>query len=282
MDSYNKGFRNYYKEDDIMKNNRIIKMIICFFILDFIILNIICFLIYNYIKLSKVEPVISDTLSIIDESHYIKEIEELSNNENELDNKIESNLSDWNLLLVNRNNEIPDNYIVEVSVIENNHKVDVRIVEPLNAMLQEAKRQGLNPIICSGYRTHEYQKYLFNRKVNQYRNLGYSYEKSYDLASKWVAIPGTSEHETGLSLDIVSKSYQVLDQKQETTKEQNWLKENSYKYGFVLRYPKDKQDITMINYEPWHYRYVGIENAIYMKENNLCLEEFIQYLTQIK
>lgn len=282
MDSYNKGVKNYYKEDDSMENNKIIKIVICFFILDFIILNIICFLIYNYIQLNKVEPVIVDTVSINEESHYIKEIEEVSNSKKELNNQLESNSRDWNLLLINRNNEIPDNYIVEVSIIENNQKVDVRIAESLNVMLQDAKQQGLNPIICSGYRTHEYQKYLFNRKINQYKNLGHSYEKSYDLASKWVAIPGTSEHETGLAVDIVSRNYQILDEKQEQTDVQKWLVENSYKYGFILRYPSTKENITMINYEPWHYRYVGIESATYMKENNLCLEEYIEYLKQFE
>ena len=282
MDSYNKGLKNYYEEDDIMKNNRIINIIVFFFILDFIILNIICFLTYNYIKLCKVEPVISDTLSINNENYSVKEKKEISDVKQELDNKIESRSSDWNLLLVNPNNAIPNNYMVEVSTIENYHKVDIRIVELLNAMLQEARKQGLNPIICSGYRTHEYQKYLFNRKINQYRNQGYSYEKSHTLAARWIAIPGTSEHETGLAVDIVSRDYQILDEKQEQTDVQKWLMENSYKYGFTLRYALDKENITMINYEPWHYRFVGIENATYMKENNLCLEEYIDYLKQIE
>ena len=97
-------------------------------------------------------------------------------------------------------------------------------------------------------------------------------------AAKWVTIPGTSEHEIGLALDIVDKSYQLLDSKQEETKAQKWLLSHCSDYGFVLRYPKDKTEITQIDYEPWHYRYVGVQNAKFMEEKGYCLEEFIQYL----
>ena len=98
-------------------------------------------------------------------------------------------------------------------------------------------------------------------------------------AGKWVAVPGTSEHQTGLALDIISSSYQVLDRDQENTAEQRWLMENSYKYGFILRYPSDKSEITGINYEPWHYRYVGKEAAKEIYEKGLCLEEYLEYLS---
>lgn len=97
-------------------------------------------------------------------------------------------------------------------------------------------------------------------------------------ASYWVTLPKTSEHEIGLAVDIVSANYQILNEKQETTAVQKWLMEHCIDYGFVLRYPTDKKEITKINYEPWHYRYVGIENAKFMKENDFCLEEFIEYL----
>ena len=89
---------------------------------------------------------------------------------------------------------------------------------------------------------------------------------------------GTSEHEAGLALDIVASNYQELNEEQEKTPVQKWLMENCHKYGFVLRYPTEKKDITKINYEPWHYRYVGVKNATFMKEKNLCLEEYIEYL----
>ncbi len=94
--------------------------------------------------------------------------------------------------------------------------------------------------------------------------------------SVWVAIPKTSEHEIGLSVDIVSKSYQLLDKNQKKTAEQKWLMENCHRYGFVMRYPTEKKQITKIEYEPWHYRYVGIENAKRMKDMGVCLEEYIE------
>ena len=158
--------------------------------------------------------------------------------------------------------------------------VDKRIAENLKNMLQDARKQGLDPIICSSYRTNSKQVQLYNNKVREYKRQGYNSQKAEELASFWVAIPGTGEHETGLAVDIVSRKYQILDEEQEETKEQEWLIENSYKYGFILRYPTEKKALTMINYEPWHYRYVGIENAKYIKENDMCLEEYINYLKE--
>lgn len=99
-----------------------------------------------------------------------------------------------------------------------------------------------------------------------------------ETASYWVTNPRTSEHEIGLAVDIVSTNYQTLDEKQETTAVQKWLIEHCIDYGFILRYPTAKKDRTKINYEPWHYRYVGIENAKLMKEKDFCLEEYIEYL----
>ena len=191
-----------------------------------------------------------------------------------------SKLTDWNLILVNKNNYIPEGFTVQTENIEISHQVDARIVGNLQQMLSDARKEGLDPVICSSFRTQEKQEYLYNSKVREYRKYGYSEEDSKNLASYWVAIPGTGEHQTGLAVDIVSEDYQILDEKQEETAEQKWLIENSYKYGFTLRYPTEKKEITMINYEPWHYRYVGVENATFMKENGMCLEEFIDYLKQ--
>lgn len=194
--------------------------------------------------------------------------------------EIDSKSTDWNLILVNKENKMPDNYNCELNYIENGHRVDSRIKSSITQMLADARKEGLLPYICSSYRTHKSQITLFNRKVNQYKKLGYNQENAKLKASYWVAIPGTSEHELGLALDIVSKDFQVLDETQENTKIQKWLNEHCVEYGFILRYPKDKQDITKINYEPWHYRYVGIENAKFMKEKGFCLEEFIEYLKE--
>lgn len=104
---------------------------------------------------------------------------------------------------------------------------------------------------------------------------GYTRDMAESYASMWVAIPGTSEHHTGLAFDIVASDYVVLDSSQATTRVQQWLMENCHNYGFILRYPEDKVNITGINYEPWHYRYVGVEAATYIMEHGICLEEYL-------
>ena len=239
-------------------------------------------LIYKYFTYENNEDLSNANIEELYNTVEEEAIETISEEEPIKKKDIDSNTTDWELLLVNKKNRIPDGYTVELENVEKTHKVDKRIAEALNQMLSDARKEGLSPIICSSYRTNERQKYLFERKIKQYKNSGYSTNEAQELASYWVAIPGTGEHETGLAVDIVSKEYQILDEKQENTEVQKWLMENSYKYGFTLRYPTDKKDITMINYEPWHYRYVGIENATYMKEHNLCLEEYIDYLKQFE
>jgi D-alanyl-D-alanine carboxypeptidase len=139
----------------------------------------------------------------------------------------------------------------------------------------------MHPVVCSAYRTHATQVRLHNNKIARLRSAGYSYERAVKEAGRWVAAPGTSEHETGMALDIVSYKYQLLNEKQEDTAEQKWFMEHCWEYGFVLRYPKDKTEVTGIGYEPWHYRYVGRETAVKMKESGLCLEEYIASLQTV-
>lgn len=192
--------------------------------------------------------------------------------------EIDSKTTDWNLILVNKENPIREEYQFKIKSIENGNNVDSRIVQDLTQMLSDARNNGLKPLICSSYRKTSTQKMLFKRKVNEFIRNGYSSGEAEEKASYWVTKPRTSEHEIGLAVDIVSTGYQILDERQESTEVQKWLIENCYKYGFVLRYPTNKKDITKINYEPWHYRYVGKENALFMKEKNFCLEEYIEYL----
>lgn len=275
-------------------------LIICFIILLFILFFLSYTISYKIIIYSKDIQNETSEVPILEENNinnniknneeYNKTIPEKNTEENITKSanarippkEVNSSSNDWNLILVNKNNILPNDFNVNLSSINGNQKVDSRIVEALESMLNEAKSNGLEPLICSSYRTTNKQTQLYNNKVKQYQNLGYSNNKAKDLASYWVAILGTSEHQTGLAVDIVSKSYQILDEKQEKTALQQWLINNSYKYGFILRYPNDKRDITMINYEPWHYRYVGVENAEYIKNHNLCLEEFIDYLKQFE
>jgi len=184
--------------------------------------------------------------------------------------------SDWQLILANPWNTLPENFTVETKSFRNGHSVDRRIFDDLDMMLEAAKMDGLSPIICSSYRTLEKQKSLFENKIGRYLSNGLSDQEAAIEAAKWVAVPGTSEHQTGLAVDIVAESYQLLDKEQENTPEQKWLMENSYKYGFILRYPETKSDITGIGYEPWHYRYVGKEAAKEIYEKEICLEEYLE------
>ena len=253
---------------------------ICIILMILVIL--ILTIVYKYIAYKKEVQASLETSVNVEELYNTTNIEEAEVIEEENKRDIDSHTSDWELLLVNKNHKVPQGYTVELEEVENVHQVDKRIAESLKQMLSDARKEGLSPIICSSYRTNAKQQKLYNNKVKEYKRWGYSSEEAEELASYWVAIPGTGEHETGLAVDIVSRDYQILDEKQEQTDVQRWLIDNSYKYGFVLRYPTDKKDITMINYEPWHYRYVGIDNATYMKEHDMCLEEYIEYLKQLE
>ena len=184
--------------------------------------------------------------------------------------------SDWKLVLVNTWNEIPKAYEVALTELRNEQAVDERIYPDLQDMMDAMRAIGLEPLICSSYRTYEMQAELHADKVNDYLAQGYSIQIAQEEAKKWVASPGTSEHQLGLAVDIVDISYQLLDENQEHTKVQQWLMRNSYKYGFVLRYPEGKSDITGIYYEPWHYRYVGKQAAKEIYEKGLCLEEYLK------
>lgn len=185
---------------------------------------------------------------------------------------------DWQLILVNPWNELPDDFSVELKQLENGHAVDQRAYPDLQAMLDDARAEGLSPILCSSYRTLETQQALYANKVSRLMAAGYSQQDAKIEAGKWVAVPSTSEHQTGLAVDIVASDYQRLVEQQENTAEQKWLMENSYKYGFILRYPREKSEITGINYEPWHYRYVGKEAAEEIYEQGICLEEYLEHL----
>ena len=181
----------------------------------------------------------------------------------------------WNLILVNPWNKLPENFDVEMTKISGSHYIDSRAYNDYEAMISAMKSEGLSPYVCSSYRTFNKQTTLYNNQVAKYISRGYTQASAEAEAGKWVAIPGTSEHHTGLALDIVAASYQVLDESQENTAEQKWLMSNSYKYGFILRYPEDKSDITGIYYEPWHYRYVGKDVAKEIFESGVCLEEYL-------
>ena len=189
----------------------------------------------------------------------------------------------WKIILVNSSHALPDGYVPEMTTVDNtSFQFDIRAAEDLNAMLRDARAEGLSPMICSSYRTWERQTTLFEKQVEKQQATGLSYEDAYEKAKTVVAYPGTSEHQTGLTADIVATSHQLLDDSQADTAEQQWLMANCCKYGFILRYPLGKSEKTGIIYEPWHYRYVGQEVAQYITENGLCLEEYWQQLEALQ
>ena len=175
----------------------------------------------------------------------------------------EEELKQWNLLLVNPWKAMPDDFEVETAEVEDGYVVDERICDALKEMLADCRAAGYSPQIISSFRTRETQQYLYDHTANK----------------DDTAIPGHSEHECGLAADIIDSgsagwSDPLID-KQEDMPAQKWLMEHCQDYGFILRYPKDKEDITGIIYEPWHYRYVGKEHAKEIMEKGISLEEYI-------
>ncbi len=192
------------------------------------------------------------------------------------EDEYEENLpDDWNLILVNRTHPIPEDYEVELKPIGSGHQIDARAYDDFRAMIQAAKSEGIYIYVTSSYRDLDKQTDLYNKKVESYVMQGYSYENAKKQAGQVVAVPGTSEHHLGLALDFVSSEYRKLDEKQENTKGFQWLEEHSWEYGFILRYPNGETDITGIIYEPWHFRYVGLEAAKEITESGLTLEEYL-------
>ena len=147
-------------------------------------------------------------------------------------------------------------------------------IRALRKTLKAARADGISLIVCSPYRDIDRQTMLFSNKVNRYMGGGMSYMDAYNLASQAVTVPGSSEHQIGLAVDIITADYTSLDEGFGDTPAGKWLAENSCKYGFILRYPQGKEEITSIEYEPWHFRYVGTEAATVITENDICLEEF--------
>ena len=181
----------------------------------------------------------------------------------------------WNVILVNKKNTLPVDRPVTLGTISNGKQVDYRIVEITNQMLKDAKAAGISLIAGSTYRSYSYQQKLFDKEVKEWEQKGYSSEDARIAAGKEVAYPGTSEHQLGLAIDFLTNEYMVLDQGFENTQAFKWLEENAHKYGYILRYMKGKEDKTGIIYEPWHWRYLGVELAKEVKSSGLCYEEFL-------
>ena len=185
----------------------------------------------------------------------------------------------WNLLLVNDWNPLPAGYDSDVtfSTVSGGKQVDSRIIDAVNRMLNDAAAYDL--AVVSAYRPKEEQNTLYWRKVQQYTDKGYSDLEAQKVGGTIVKRPGFSEHNCGLAMDVGGSGDYTLEQTFANTPAYAWLIEHCADYGFILRFPEGKEDITGVIYEPWHYRYVGEEAARYIMDNDLCLEE---YLAQVK
>lgn len=180
------------------------------------------------------------------------------------------------LILVNPWNPVPEGYEVELHTLSDGTQVAEVCMDDLRRLLEDCRAAGGELYICSAYRTWEYQAMLFENKVARLMGEGLDEASAREQAATVVALPGTSEHELGLALDIIDANYLQLDEGQEATFTQQWLMENSWRYGFILRYPEGKSEVTGIIYEPWHYRYVGAEHAKEIYESGLCFEEWLE------
>lgn len=185
------------------------------------------------------------------------------------------NVDDELLTVVNPWNPLPEDWVSDLVVCDlEGRKIDSRCYEAFEEMMDACRDAGYAPFLCSAYRTQETQQSLYDNKVQRLMNSGMGEEEAKVEAAKAVAIPGTSEHQLGLAVDIVDANMQDLTDEQENTETQKWLMANSWRYGFIHRYPNDKTDITGIIYEPWHYRYVGKAAAQDIFNRDITLEEY--------
>lgn len=205
--------------------------------------------------------------------------EDVQSNTTENNQSVETpkkKIDDWRLTLANYDNLLPEDFTVKVSNIDKTRQFDSRAIDELNDMMNAMKKDGVTNVwVQSAYRSVARQKELYDNSVKKYIQQGKSQEEAEKLTDEYINKPGSSDHNLGLAVD-----FNYVDNKFEKLDGFKWLKNNAENYGFVLRYPKDKEDITKIAYESWHWRYVGVEHAKKMNDLNMCLEEYIEYLSK--
>jgi len=184
------------------------------------------------------------------------------------------------LFLVNSWNSMDKNYVPRLAYYNEDIALDIRAFNDFVELLEDCRAAGCDPYICSAYRSCEKQHELHEIKVYHLTESGMDESLARETAAREVARPGTSEHQLGLAVDLIDSGYGVLDEAQEDTPTQQWLMENSWRYGFILRYPEGKSEITGIIYEPWHYRYVGKDTAEDIYKSGLCFEEWLEERAQ--
>ena len=216
-------------------------------------------------------------------------VETSTGNENTIGNEIENKeepkeidvnkeINDWRLTLANSEHLLPEDFEIELEDVDEYRQFDARAIKYLKQMIEDMRKDGVKNIWAqSTYRSIKRQKELFDESVNKYLAEGRTQEEAEKLTAEYINRPGGSDHNLGLAVD-----FNYVDNKFEETEAFMWLLENAEKYGFVLRYPKEKESITKIAYESWHWRYVGEEHAKKMNELDMCLEEYVEYLLKQK
>lgn len=254
------------------RNRRKKRVVKIFFCMEAILLSVVGFIFYMVGK-SVTERKLQEQIqvSVVEDTLvYPVEYEEEKN-------VTDSNILERDILLVNKENCLPEDYKVTLLTLPDGvNRAAKEAYQPLCDMLEAGRKEGLDFEICSSYRDVERQRELFDEDVNALLQIGYSYSEAYEEVAKETMPPGYSEHSTGLAFDIVALDYQMLDDGQEQTEENKWLQEHCAEYGFILRYPKGKEDITSISYESWHFRYVGKEVAEYIMKEGITLEEYLE------
>lgn len=191
------------------------------------------------------------------------------------------------LMLVNKSHPLPADYVPDFATVDiayyysaqKDNRFDARAARYLDSMVADSRKEGANLVIVSGYRSPAYQQQNFRDDVNSLIKQGYTSSQAESITATTVAPPGTSEHETGLAVDVVTYGWFVkntdLNETFDQTPAFRWLSDHAADYGFILRYPKGKESITGYSYEPWHYRFVGLDKAKTIRDSGLCLEEYL-------
>ena len=231
----------------------------------------------------------ADVETIVPEDEILEEVETREENEEYKLTLADLEIGDtsWAYFIVNRTNYIPAGYEQNLNLegVWSNGRYyyfDSRIADYALCMINDAARDGVTLLVCSAYRSHSSQTANFENQVKAYASAKYSFADAYTYTSRYIAIPGTSEHQTGLAVDFITPGYMYLDDGFENTAAYKWLSENSYKYGFILRYPSSKSAETGINYEPWHFRFIGFEYAEDIYNSGLCLEEYMESMGDVE
>lgn len=226
-------------------------------------------------------PVHSSSIETLtpEEEQQIKEKKE---RQAMLDELPDVSVADWNLILVNNSKLIDPSLKLPLTTLPNGYMIDERIKEDYDKWLEKASEAGFEMVLVSSYRSVDLQQKNYDASIQRYLDQNYTQEEAVSLTEDYIAIPRGSEHHTGLAVDIVDsewlKTGKGLIPEYDTQDSQKWLLENMEKYGFILRFPRWKEEETGIEYESWHFRYVGVENANYIKKYNLSLEEYIELL----